>query len=184
MQGRVGDEQKCWVCLRITPAFVLRAAHQIWPPETAREIGLAASDIIRRSYEKNPFFLCGKKTRIVVASLFYLLGMARGAPKTQREIAMALGVKEVSVSGYQRWLEAFPEFFPQLKDYKTIRAYVRHQRPRRNIWTRAQERWRCVMGMGFSKLIRKETLKVLDEWLKEREGAIVGLNAEIKGIVP
>jgi hypothetical protein len=36
--------------------------------------------------------------------------------------------------------------------------------------------------MGFSKLIRKETLKVLDEWLKEREGAIVGLNAEIRKI--
>jgi hypothetical protein len=38
------------------------------------------------------------------------------------------------------------------------------------------------MGMSFSKLIRKETLKVLDEWLKEREGAIVSLKAEIRKI--
>jgi hypothetical protein len=36
--------------------------------------------------------------------------------------------------------------------------------------------------MGFNKLIRKETLKVLDEWLKEREGVIVSLNAEMRKI--
>ena len=105
---------ECWVCLRITPAQVLRAAHKIWKDRKwARAIGEVAAETIRKCYERDKVFLCGRSLKGTLGGLFYILGRESDQIVSQEHIASALGSSGVTVrESYRRWLQRFPEWFP------------------------------------------------------------------------
>jgi len=112
------SESKCYVCLRITPEYVLKTAHKVWEedPETARKIGLKASEIVEQGYRRNPIFFCGSSAKRVLGGLFYLLGFQYEAPKTIAEVNSVMACSYVTIkSGYREWLKKFPDFFLEFK---------------------------------------------------------------------
>jgi len=119
---------KCWVCLRITPAYVLKQAHIVWSenPKIARKIGLEASKIIEKAYHKNRFFFCGKRGRSLLSGLFYLLGARHKFPLTHEEIGNALNITFTTVMRYKtEWIKTFPDLF---KDFHVSQRTVHNYR--------------------------------------------------------
>lgn len=108
--------EECWVCLRITPALVLKFAHQLWKdPKVAREIGLKALNIMAECYNKKPIFFSGRPAKSLVGSLFYVLGVQCNFLITQRAISQKLEVTEVALrTNYKRWIKEFPDVFIDL----------------------------------------------------------------------
>ena len=111
-------DDRCWVCLRITPAKTLKLAHQIWDEDqaAAREIGLEASEIIEQAYRKNPIFFCGRTATRILSGLFYLLGLRHKSKKTQRAVWFTLTGKHPANystlnASYRSWVTKFPELF-------------------------------------------------------------------------
>jgi len=118
--------ETCWVCLRITPEYVMKHAYKVWSEDKvlARKIGKLASEIIEEKYKENPHFFCGHPARTIVGSLFYVLcpqnsHYSKLKAKTQMDVAFPFNMSEVSVrNNYLRWLRAFPD----------LRKYVPHMR--------------------------------------------------------
>lgn len=113
-------ENKCWVCLRITPEYVLKLAHKVWEDtEEARFYGLLASKIIEACYSEKPIFFCGRPKDSLLSGLFYCLipkrivkndfgFFYRGIKYSQQDIADRLNVTSVTVrNNYKRWLKCF-----------------------------------------------------------------------------
>jgi len=122
------SEKKCWVCLRITPEITLKQAHRAWKEQrdAARKIGLEASEIIEKAYHENPFFFCHKLGKTVLSGLFYLLAFRHNAPTTQRKLAEALGVTDVTVrNSYAVWLKTFPAIFHDFQEGPEISGISR-----------------------------------------------------------
>jgi len=77
---------------------VLKLAHQVWTDrEIARAVASDTSLIIKKCYETDPTFLCGKSSRVVLGGLFYLLGVRYKSPVTYRILAERLGATEFTL---------------------------------------------------------------------------------------
>jgi len=115
------SDNKCYVCLRISPEKTLKLAHQVWneDPATARKIGLESSQIIEEVYRRQPVFFCGRTTTRILSGLFYLLGLRHKSQKSQTAIWSALTGKNKTANtpsiSYRSWIGAFPELFDDLK---------------------------------------------------------------------
>jgi len=115
---------ECYLCLRIEPKDVAIWAHNIWSaePDFARHVVRETLKLVREIYQKNPTLLCGRTTRTIVGTLFYLLGLKHEEyRKSQTEIADALNIKEVTIRRNYELLT--PYVFPERREH---RRHLKH----------------------------------------------------------
>lgn len=99
---------------RLSPEKVMAFASTIWQnqPSVATDAAARASKIIQTAYEKKPTFFSGKSEKGILSGLFYHLGLSIGSVKTQQEVALALGIAEMTTrASCRNWLKCFPELF-------------------------------------------------------------------------
>ncbi len=104
------------ILMRISCEDTMSAARSIWVSrETADVVGANAFQILVRASDANIRFFSGKASKSLLGGLFYLLGHRFNAEMTQKQIAMQLGISEVSVRrSYKDWLNMYPYFFMDL----------------------------------------------------------------------
>jgi hypothetical protein len=130
---RLEKDVKCIVCQRIPPKEVFRIAHLIFGSAKEKvsvwEIATSAIHIINELDVKDRMFFCGKSRRVLLASLFYLLGLEKGIHASQEYVAEKCGCNVPSLrktigdryADSERdwhyeggWLGKHPEFFPNI----------------------------------------------------------------------
>jgi len=119
-------ENKCWLCLRVTPKEIAKAVHKLFPKEITHKILEDSITYVERAYAKNPIFFCGKSTYRIIGGLLYLLALKYNYHVTQETIAEKLsylrqniprkrrdgsvwGVSTTIRAGYQDWQKLFPK---------------------------------------------------------------------------
>ncbi len=114
-------KSQCYACLRINPQTVFNYSHRIFEKKDAHVIAAETSDVIRTMYEKAPWTLSGKHAKLIIAGLFYILGVKYQCRVSQRKIAFGCGVTEQGVrANYMNLMRLFPELFP--KDWPDLQA--------------------------------------------------------------
>jgi len=94
--------------LALSPDMIADAARCIWKDKDAEEITKLACRMISLAVKRNPTFFAGRSRRVMVAGLLYIVGLMLGKPRTQIEIAEALGVSDLSIrNSCKRWRDLF-----------------------------------------------------------------------------
>jgi hypothetical protein len=115
---------------RIPVEEVKAAAYAIWvDSEIADQIALETIQIINKTFNRKFSFFNGKRSKILVGGLFYLLSYRYDVIKKQMELADKLGTSDVSIrASYRLWLETFPDLFldviGKFSMDKDLRSYI------------------------------------------------------------
>jgi transcription initiation factor TFIIIB Brf1 subunit/transcription initiation factor TFIIB len=111
---------------------IMELAHQVFreDPEKASEIAKDAYNIIIEAYKKKPAFISPRKSKSVLASLFYILSHIHGVPKTQNQIIVAMNTNRCTMYYTTReWLKNFPSLFKGFGKFKSLSSSKAQQHP-------------------------------------------------------
>ena len=92
-----GKEEKCWLCLRITPQQLSKAIHLLFPKDIAHSILMEATECISYAYEQAPERFCGKSAYRIIGGLMYVLAKIHGHNLTMLAIADTLAYLRTTV---------------------------------------------------------------------------------------
>jgi hypothetical protein len=104
------------VVRRLSRVDVLNYASKIWKGQEsiARAIASETIRIVGEAHEKAPSFFWGESGKWVFGGVFYLLGRRMKVARSQKQIARSLDTNEMTIrDSYRKWLEHFPEFWPE-----------------------------------------------------------------------
>ncbi len=116
--------QPCFVCHRIPPKTVFKAAHQVfkeYDKQIIHKIAETAVEIINYADSKNRLFFCGRIKAGLLAGLFYAIALKLGIAGsdqphriTQKGIASVLGTNVPTLRDrFRDWCEQWPELFEE-----------------------------------------------------------------------
>jgi transcription initiation factor TFIIIB Brf1 subunit/transcription initiation factor TFIIB len=111
---------------------IMELARQVFKedPEKASEIAKDAYNIIIEAYKRNPAFISPRKSKSVLASLFYILSHKHGVPKTQNQIIVAMNTNQYTLYYTIRgWLQNFPQLFKGIEKFRAVSSSKAQQHP-------------------------------------------------------
>jgi len=95
---KLKPEHKCWLCLRITPQFVLDITHRLIKDEKlAHKIGMEILEMFRDIYLANSTYLSGSSAFALIGGALYILSYLHEAYVTQGQIIALLGIAPQSL---------------------------------------------------------------------------------------
>jgi hypothetical protein len=90
--------------LRASPQRILEVSRRLFPEDvkTAHRVGVRAADLLRTAYLRDPPALCGRTTNALIAGALYVAAMLEKEWVSQRGVAEACNVSEVSIRNSYR----------------------------------------------------------------------------------
>jgi transcription initiation factor TFIIIB Brf1 subunit/transcription initiation factor TFIIB len=78
--------------------YIVSVSLKLWDKEIAHKIVYYAVELLREGYLQKPHALIGKSRNVLIGCVLYVSGIRRDERRTQKLIAVAVGVSEVSIN--------------------------------------------------------------------------------------
>ena len=113
-------ENKCWLCLRITPKEVFNIIKKLdLPKDVSHKIFAECVNYVKRAYEKKPTYFCGKSKKRIIGGLIYIMCLHHHKTRIRKDRITQLKIlwlfddrkytPTVIRKGMNDWFELFPD---------------------------------------------------------------------------
>lgn len=81
---------------------ILTISLKLWDPKSAKINAVYAAELIREGYIQKPHALISKSRKVLIGCVLYVSGIRTDERRTQKLIAVASGISEVSLNKYYK----------------------------------------------------------------------------------